>query len=112
VEEEPIEIPRTTLVSRPAEEAEVVSVEQGREEASIPVVTPRLGPNRARLLAEQRFKPMAEKRATSIRLEPWLDDALTRRVMELKLEGYRKITREAVITDAVMHYLGVKPPKE
>jgi hypothetical protein len=32
--------------------------------------------------------------------------------MELKLEGYRKITREAVITDAVMHYLGVKPPKE
>src|SRR5450755_1847043 len=87
IEDDQLEVPHTQLVSRPAVEElprrpEVV--EEGRE---APVASrPAGGSNKARLLAEQRFKPMAEKRATSVRFEPWLDDALSRRVMELKLD--------------------------
>src|ERR1019366_314422 len=50
-----------------------------------------------RQLATQRFTPIAEKRGTSLRLEPWLDNELNKRMYFLKAEGYRKITREAII---------------
>lgn len=47
-----------------------------------------------------------------MRLEPWLDDALNQRVHELKAEGYRMLTREAIMTAALMLYLDVTPPKD
>ncbi len=108
---EEIVVPRTQLVARsateePTQKKDVSTIEQGREVAVQDLT------NKAHLLAEQRFKPVSEKRATSVRFEPWLDDALNRRVYELRIEGYRKMTREAVITDAVMQYLGIKPPEE
>jgi len=53
---------------------------------------------------------MADKRQTTVRFEPWLSDALQRRVADLQADGYRKITREAIITEAVIQYLGVKRP--
>lgn len=74
-----------------------------------PVATGHL--DRIQLLAEQRFKPIADKRQTSVRLEPWLDDALNERFFKMKLQGYRRITREAIIVDALMQYLGVTPPE-
>lgn len=112
--EEEVVVPKTTLVAR-APEPEASSVAefppvQEREEAP-PRAQNRNG-SKARLLAEQRFKPVEAKRQTSIRLEPWLDQALDRRFYELKMDGYKKITREAIITDALVQYLGVKPPKE
>lgn len=67
--------------------------------------------DRIQLLAEQRFKPVAEKRQTSVRLEPWLDDALNERFLRMKLQGFRKITREAIIVDALIQYLGIIPPE-
>ena len=63
-----------------------------------------------RQLATQRFTPIAEKRGTSLRLEPWLDNELNKRMYFLKAEGYRKITREAIISEALIQYLGITPP--
>jgi hypothetical protein len=63
-----------------------------------------------RQLATQRFTPIAEKRGTSLRLEPWLDNELNKRMYFLKAEGYRKITREAIISEALIQYLELTPP--
>jgi hypothetical protein len=101
VEDEP-EIPVAPMISRP------VPVSDKREEEPEQVVDS--GADRARQLAMERFKPMADKRQTTVRFEPWLSDALQRRVADLQADGYRKITREAIITEAVIQYLGMKRP--
>ena len=121
-------IPRHDLVSRPAEpvaeavdtppRARAIAPGQGRGVAEVPAL-PR-GIKKAepaseksdslRQLATQRFTPIAEKRGTSLRLEPWLDNELNKRMYFLKAEGYRKITREAIISEALIQYLGLTPP--
>lgn len=101
VEEEP-EIPVAPMISRP------IPVPDKREEEPEQVMDS--AADRVRQLAIERFKPMADKRQTTVRFEPWLSDALQRRVAEMQAEGYRKMTREAIITEAVIQYLGVKRP--
>ena len=90
--------------------------EQGREAVAAVVSEPaplaRSTSNKARQLAEQKFKPTGEKRPTSVKLDVWLDDALNAKVYELRMAGFRKMTRESVISDALMQYLGVKAPKD
>lgn len=123
VDREPIDIPHVPLVSKlieippptpePAVETEPaafppVSEQKRHQEES---TREEEGNNRIRLLAEQRFKPAILKRATQVRFEPWLDNALDLRVLQLKMEGYRKISREAVIADALIAYLGIRPPE-
>lgn len=95
------------MIATPALQHEVQSVSTVRSESTSTIEKV----DRVQLLAEQRFRPVADKRPTSLRLEPWLDDALNRRHLELKLQGYRKITREAIIVDALIQYLGVNPPE-
>jgi hypothetical protein len=63
-----------------------------------------------KLLAEQKYKPKAEKIPSLIRFEPWLDDLIRRQVLTLQMQGHRKLTKEALVTAAVMEYLGVKEP--
>ena len=89
--------------------------EQGREAAPVisePAPLARGTSNKARQLAEQKFKPTGEKRPTSVKLDVWLDDALNAKVYELRMAGFRKMTRESVISDALAQYLGVKSPKD
>jgi hypothetical protein len=113
------EIPRMPLITSREPEQQLTGArmsEQGRE-ATAPAVsepTPvvRGSSNKARQLAEQRFKPTGEKRPTSVKLDVWLDDALNAKVYELRMAGFRKMTRESVISDALAQYLGVKAPKD
>jgi hypothetical protein len=102
--EEETEIPVAPMISRP------VAVPERREEEPIQVIDS--AADRARQLAMERFKPTADKRQTTVRFEPWLSDALQRRVAELQAEGFRKISREAIITEAVIQYLGMKRPTD
>ena len=119
LEESEENIPNVPLMNRESEQ-ELVGArapQQGREEASAvsepaPAPVVRGTSNKARQLAEQRFKPTGEKRPTSVKLEVWLDDALNSKVYELRMAGFRKMTRESVISDALTQYLGVKPPKD
>jgi len=108
-------IPNVPLVNRePEQELVGARASQGREATPEPAPSPavRGTSNKARQLAEQRFKPTGEKRPTSVKLDVWLDDALNAKVYELRMQGFRKMTRESVISDALMQYLGVKPPRE
>lgn len=112
------EIPRMPLITTREPEQDLTGArtpEQGREAApavSEPAPVVRGSSNKARQLAEQRFKPTGEKRPTSVKLDVWLDDALNAKVYELRMAGFRKMTRESVISDALMQYLGVKAPKD
>ena len=72
--------------------------EQGREAVAAVVSEPaplaRNTSNKARQLAEQKFKPTGEKRPTSVKLDVWLDDALNAKVYELRLLD-RQINRNS-----------------
>jgi hypothetical protein len=117
-EEAEEEIPRMPLITTREPEQQLTGAripEQGREGApavSEPTPLARSTSNKARQLAEQKFKPTGEKRPTSVKLDVWLDDALNAKVYELRMAGFRKMTRESVISDALMQYLGVKAPKD
>jgi hypothetical protein len=112
------EIPRMPLITTRDSEQQLAAArmpEQGREAAPVVSEPPPLArstSNKARQLAEQKFKPTGEKRPTSVKLDVWLDDALNAKVYELRMAGFRKMTRESVISDALMQYLGVKAPKD
>ena len=113
------EIPRMPLITTREPEQDLTGArkpEQGREATAFAVDEPppvvRGSSNKARQLAEQKFKPTGEKRPTSVKLDVWLDDALNAKVYELRMAGFRKMTRESVISDALMQYLGVKAPKD
>jgi hypothetical protein len=113
------EIPRMPLITSREPEQQTTGArmsEQGREATAPAVYEPtpvvRGSSNKARQLAEQRFKPTGEKRPTSVKLDVWLDDALNAKVYELRMAGFRKMTRESVISDALAQYLGVKAPKD
>jgi hypothetical protein len=109
-------IPNVPLVNRePDKELVGARAPQGREAASAvaePAPAVRSTSNKARQLAEQRFKPTGEKRPTSVTLDVWLDDGLNAKVYDLRMAGFRKMARESVISDALMQYLDVKPPKD
>ena len=113
------EIPRMPLITTRDTEQQLASArmpEQGREVAPVvsePAPLARSTSNKARQLAEQKFKPTDEKRPTSVKLDVWLDDALNAKVYEPRMAGFCKMTRESVISDALMQYLGVRrAPKE
>ncbi len=116
VEPEP-EIPMGPLISRGRVAHPPIAVE-GREDVAEPENSaPEPQPaevhlsNRVLRLAE-RYKQKPDKQQTTVRLEPWLNVALEDHISHLKLKGYRRITREAIITDAIIQYLGVKAPPE
>ena len=58
----------------------------------------------------ERYRPKPDKKQTTVRFEPWLNRALENHILTLKMRGFDRITREAVITEAVIQYLGVKAP--
>jgi len=113
------EIPITPLVSRaaaaptPAPAPTPMPAPEQAQGREVPIVraTGSSQPVKDKLqrLAEEKFKPKADKRQTSLRLELWLDEALRLRVNKLQVK-YPGITREAVITDALIQYLDVTPP--
>jgi hypothetical protein len=110
------------LVVAPAKPTPINAATQGREAAaSAPTTKPAKKTDALTLtgqmdhtsgLRTQRFLPKAEKRGTSLRLEPWLDDELNRKLFALKGEGFRKVTREHIVTEALILYLGVQRPPE
>jgi len=98
------------MISRGEQEP---AIAQGREVA-LEIVAPAGEPSvqlssRVLRLAEN-YRQRPDKQQTTIRFEQWLNTALDDHISHLKLKGYRRITREAIITEAVIQYLGVKPP--
>lgn len=61
-------------------------------------------------LAEQ-YRPVARKVMFHSRIPEWLDDLVSQKVLELKTKGATKITKEAVVTDALKQYFGVDEPE-
>ena len=96
--EEEIQVPQLPLVERPAEPETTVTAEDRHDGDAL------------QDLAE-RYGRREEKRATSLRLPPWLDDILSARVYTLKAKGFRRISRETVVIQALMQYLGVSAPE-
>lgn len=60
-------------------------------------------------LASQ-FRTVGQKHVLHTRIPDWLDDALNRKILELKSNGFTRMSKEAIITDAIVRYLGVEPP--
>jgi hypothetical protein len=121
-EEAKPELIRVPLVQRAPEvrsEPELPSLvtrqsEQVAAELTRPAKPNKTGPvvlsGALKLLAEQKYKPKAEKIPSLIRFEPWLDDLIRKQVLTAQMQGHRKLTKEALVTAAVMEYLGVKEP--
>lgn len=103
-DEAEVEVPHLNLVQRPPEP--VIELEQGRE-----AVRTSNGDGEALQKLAETCGRVDQKRATSLRLPPWLDDYLNQQVYSLKASGFRKISREAVIIQALVDYLGVTPPQ-
>ncbi len=59
-------------------------------------------------LATTSFVPAEARVKTSMSLPVSLDNLLQSKVYELKARGFRKITREAVVEDALRLYFGLK----
>lgn len=60
-------------------------------------------------LASQ-FRTVGQKHVLHTRIPDWLDEALNRKLLELKSSGFTKMSKEAIITDALIRYLEVEPP--
>lgn len=60
-------------------------------------------------LASQ-FRTVGQKHVLHTRIPDWLDEALNRKILELKTNGFTRMSKEAIITDAILRYLEVEPP--
>lgn len=60
-------------------------------------------------LASQ-FRTAGQKHVLHTRIPDWLDEALNRKILELKSNGFTRMSKEAIITDAIIRYLEVEPP--
>jgi hypothetical protein len=120
VEEDEIVIPKEPMVTRPAPEL----VAQGREvQRSSPPVPTELAVHEettvlytqvehdgtsVEALAQNRFSPDEPKERISQSIRQTLNKLINDKVYEMKSKGYKKITRDAVIEDALVHYFGVR----
>jgi hypothetical protein len=59
----------------------------------------------------EHFKPAVPKTMFHSRIPTWLDELINQRVLEMKTKGFSKITKEAVVTDALKQYFGVEAPE-
>jgi thymidylate kinase len=77
-----------------------------------PVEAPRRAGKRSPLdtLAEQ-LKPEGRKVMFSSRIPEWLDEIVNRKILELKLAGSTKMSKEAILTDALKLYLNIEEPE-
>jgi hypothetical protein len=105
-------IPRVNLIERePEPVAESKELPPAARAKAAETAMPSPGAvDHTQALRTQRFLPKSAKRGTSLRLEPWLEDALAQHFYKLQMDGYRKVTREAIISEALMLYLGVTRP--
>jgi hypothetical protein len=94
----------------PADAAPVVVMpEQGRE---APAESNGDSDGAAIMALAEQFRQPEGKRQTTVRLPPWLDNALNTKYYELRMKGFRKITKEAIVMDALSKYFGLTPPAE
>jgi hypothetical protein len=110
-----IEIPQNDLVSRPVVDILSRSATTPPVINSEPVATSELRFTTTKHdegavvdLATTRFLPNEEREKTSLSIPKSLNRLLNAKVYELKARGFSKITREAVIEDALKLYFGIK----
>jgi hypothetical protein len=59
----------------------------------------------------QQFQPQPRKVQTGIRLPEWLANTIDKKVLSMKQAGATKITKEAILVEALKLYLNVDEPK-
>ncbi len=131
---EDIEIPAGPLISRQAEAAPAEKGREGEHATPAPqsirkpvasATNPPIIEERAEMtlstptviahsdtnimqLATSAFTPSEIRVKTSLSLPASLDNLLNNKVMEMKMRGFRKMTREAVVEQALKQYFGVE----
>ena len=104
LEPEEAPIPKTTLIStRRDAAAEPGPVATGD---SVPFILPK---HLVNLAEKHRAKP--DKKQTTVRFEPWLNQAINNHLAQIMIQTGTTLSREAVITEAIVQYLGLKAPK-
>jgi hypothetical protein len=66
----------------------------------------------ALLLAQDKYRPTLDKKQVSMRIPTWLDKELDNTVLSLQMQGYKKISREGIMTEALMAFLNVSAPTD
>lgn len=97
VDVEEVEIPAAPMIARPVPEL-VRPAEKGIE-PEIPITT------KIEKLAETDFTPTEVRVNTSLSLPKSLNADLDARVFELKLKGFKKMSRQAVMEEALREFL-------
>ena len=131
MQEDEVEIPQDPLITRPAPElvpaagqgSETKTATRARSNATRPaVLDPQRneGPEIVRFtekrhdekaivdLATTAFVPAEIRIKTSMSLPESLNKLLDAKVYELKTRGFKKMTRESVVEDALKIYFGIK----
>lgn len=100
IDTEEVEIPEAPMIARAAPAPELVRpVEQGSEPEVSPIVT------KIEQLAEDDFTPNEVRVNTSLSLPKSLNEDLDARVFDLKLKGFKKMSRQAVVEKALREFL-------
>lgn len=103
IDVEEVEIPAAPMITRPTPEL-VRPAEKGTEpEVPVPITT------RIEQLAETDFAPVEIRVNTSLSLPKTLNTDLDNLVYDLKKRGFKKMSRQAVVEEALRDFL--KKPK-
>src|ERR1700741_5033424 len=115
VEVEP-EIPRTPLMSRrepePAPEPLIEPPVGETRRAEQPIAPAQIVLPKHLLRFAERHRPKPDKKQTTVRFEPWLSAAINNYLAKMQLDLNISMTRETLITEAVIQYLGIRPPQQ
>jgi hypothetical protein len=126
MKDDEVDIPSAPLVSRPVvEEQGSAPAQKVRGMATKPSILEPTVESRMQLvdakrftdqqhdersivdLAVSNFAPTEKRTKTSMSLPESLDNLLNSKVYELKARGFKKITREAVVEEALKKFFGV-----
>lgn len=126
IDEDEIEIPKGEMISRsePAAQTEqgsgnvqAITPKTPRSSITASKTTPSViqhldnqtGDDRNVMqLATTNFVPQETRIKTSMSITESLNKLLDKKVYDLRMKGFKKITREAVLEDALKLYFGVK----